>query len=67
MVFWEHKIFYSLPLFSAGNSDSQADPLLDLFPEIPSTFAESINLISNESPHADLTSDESPTANPTFD
>jgi hypothetical protein len=50
VVFWEHKMFYSLPSFSAGNSDSQADHLPDLFPEIPSPFAESVNPISNESP-----------------
>ena len=29
-------MFYSLPSFSAGNSDSLADPLPNLFPEIPS-------------------------------
>uniref|UniRef100_A0A2N9I753 Integrase catalytic domain-containing protein n=1 Tax=Fagus sylvatica TaxID=28930 RepID=A0A2N9I753_FAGSY len=68
VVFWEHKMFYSLPLFSAGNSDSQADPLPNLFPEIPSPSAESVNPpISNESPPADPSSDESPTADPTFD
>uniref|UniRef100_A0A2N9EJA1 Integrase catalytic domain-containing protein n=1 Tax=Fagus sylvatica TaxID=28930 RepID=A0A2N9EJA1_FAGSY len=49
VVFWEHKMFYSLPLFSAGNSDSQADPLPNLFPEIPSPSAESVNQ-SHESP-----------------
>uniref|UniRef100_A0A2N9EL95 Reverse transcriptase Ty1/copia-type domain-containing protein n=1 Tax=Fagus sylvatica TaxID=28930 RepID=A0A2N9EL95_FAGSY len=67
VVFWEHKMFYSLPLFSAGNSDSQADPLPNLFPEIPSPSAESVNPISDESPPADPSSDESPTADPTFD
>jgi hypothetical protein len=67
VVFWEHKIFYSLPSFSVGNSDSQADPLPDLFPEIPSPSAKSVNPISNESPFADPTSDESPTADSTFD
>jgi hypothetical protein len=67
VVFWEHKMFYSLPLFSAGNSDSQADPLSNLFPEIPSPSTESVNPISDESPPTDPSSDESPTANPTFD
>uniref|UniRef100_A0A2N9HNI8 Uncharacterized protein n=1 Tax=Fagus sylvatica TaxID=28930 RepID=A0A2N9HNI8_FAGSY len=67
VVFWEHKMFYSLPLFSAGNSDSQADPLPNLFPEIPSPSAESVNPISDESPPADPSFDESPTADPTFD
>uniref|UniRef100_A0A2N9J4W0 Reverse transcriptase Ty1/copia-type domain-containing protein n=1 Tax=Fagus sylvatica TaxID=28930 RepID=A0A2N9J4W0_FAGSY len=67
VVFWEHKMFYSLPLFSAGNSDSQADPLPNLFPEIPSPSAESVNPISDESPPADPSSDESPIADPTFD
>uniref|UniRef100_A0A2N9GP76 Integrase catalytic domain-containing protein n=1 Tax=Fagus sylvatica TaxID=28930 RepID=A0A2N9GP76_FAGSY len=67
VVFWEHKMFYSLPLFSAGNFDSQADPLPNLFPEIPSLSAESVNPISDESPPADPSSDESPTADPTFD
>ena len=70
-------MFYSLPSFSAGNSDSQADPLPDLFPEIPSPSAESVNPISDESPSTDPSSDESPptdpssdespTADPTFD
>uniref|UniRef100_A0A2N9GZU4 Integrase catalytic domain-containing protein n=1 Tax=Fagus sylvatica TaxID=28930 RepID=A0A2N9GZU4_FAGSY len=67
VVFWEHKMFYSLPLFSVGNSDSQADPLPNLFPEIPSPSAESVNPISDESPPGDPSSDESPTADPTFD
>uniref|UniRef100_A0A2N9HB99 Integrase catalytic domain-containing protein n=1 Tax=Fagus sylvatica TaxID=28930 RepID=A0A2N9HB99_FAGSY len=67
VVFWEHKMFYSLHLFSAGNSDSQADPLPNLFPEFPSPSAESVNPISDESPPTDPSSDESPTANPTFD
>uniref|UniRef100_A0A2N9HR29 Integrase catalytic domain-containing protein n=1 Tax=Fagus sylvatica TaxID=28930 RepID=A0A2N9HR29_FAGSY len=67
VVFWEHKMFYSLPLFSAGNSDSQVDPLPNLFPEIPSPSAESVNPISDESPPANPSSDESPTADPTFD
>uniref|UniRef100_A0A2N9EQA9 Integrase catalytic domain-containing protein n=1 Tax=Fagus sylvatica TaxID=28930 RepID=A0A2N9EQA9_FAGSY len=66
VVFWEHKMFYSLPLFSAGNSDSQADSLPNLFLEIPSPSAESVNPISNESPPADPSSNESPTADPTF-
>jgi hypothetical protein len=60
-------MFYSLPLFSVGNSDSQADPLPNLFPEIPSPSVESVNPISDESPPADPSSDESPTADPTFD
>ena len=60
-------MFYSLPSFSASNFDSQADPLPDLFPEIPFTSAESVNLISDESPPVDPTSDESPIADPTFD
>uniref|UniRef100_A0A2N9IRX0 Integrase catalytic domain-containing protein n=1 Tax=Fagus sylvatica TaxID=28930 RepID=A0A2N9IRX0_FAGSY len=67
VVFWEHKMFYSLPLFFAGNSDSQADPLPNLFPEIPSPSAESVNPISDESRPADPSSDDSPTADPTFD
>jgi hypothetical protein len=67
VVFWEHKMFYSLPLFSAGNSDSQADPLPNLFPEIPSPSAELVNPISDESPPADPSSDESLIADPTFD
>ena len=67
VVFWEHKIFYSLPSFSTGNSDSQADPLPDLFPEISSPSVESVNPISDESPLTDPSSDESPTADPTFD
>uniref|UniRef100_A0A2N9IYW1 Integrase catalytic domain-containing protein n=1 Tax=Fagus sylvatica TaxID=28930 RepID=A0A2N9IYW1_FAGSY len=67
VVFWEHKMFYSLPLFSAGDSDSQADPLPNLFPEIPSPSAESVHPIFDESPPADPSSDESPTADPTFD
>jgi hypothetical protein len=67
VVFWEHKIFYSLPSFSAGNSDSQADPLPNLFPEIPSLSAESVNPISNESPSTDPSFDVSPTTDPTFD
>ncbi len=60
-------MFHSLPSFSKGNSDSQDDPLPDLFPKIHSTFAESVNLISDESPPVDPTSDESPTVDPTFD
>uniref|UniRef100_A0A2N9IQ04 Integrase catalytic domain-containing protein n=1 Tax=Fagus sylvatica TaxID=28930 RepID=A0A2N9IQ04_FAGSY len=67
VVFWEHKMFYSLPSFSAGNDDSQADPLPNLFPKIPSPFAESVNPISDESPSADPSSDVSPTTDPTFD
>uniref|UniRef100_A0A2N9ISU3 Reverse transcriptase Ty1/copia-type domain-containing protein n=1 Tax=Fagus sylvatica TaxID=28930 RepID=A0A2N9ISU3_FAGSY len=66
-VFWEHKIFYSLPLSFTSNSDSQADPLPNLFPEIPSPSVESVNPISDESPPVDPSSDESPTADPTFD
>uniref|UniRef100_A0A2N9J0W4 Reverse transcriptase Ty1/copia-type domain-containing protein n=1 Tax=Fagus sylvatica TaxID=28930 RepID=A0A2N9J0W4_FAGSY len=50
----------------SGNSDPQDDPLPDLFLEIPSTFADSANPISNESPLADPISDESPIAYPTF-
>ena len=53
--------------FSAGNSDSQVDPLLGLFPEIPSTSVESVNPISDESPPTNPTSDEPLTADPTFD
>ena len=53
--------------FSAGNSDSQADPLPDLFPEIPSLSAETVNPISDESPPTDPSSNESSTADPTFD
>ena len=60
-------MFYSLPLFSAGTSDSVADPLQNLFPEIPSPSAESVNPISDESPLGDPSSDESPTVDPTFD
>ena len=60
-------MFYSLPSFSTRNFDSQANPLPDLFPKIPSTSAESVNPIFDESPPADPTSDESPTADPTFD
>ena len=60
-------MFYSLPSFFAGNSDSQTDHLPDLFPEIPSPSTELVNPISNESPPADPSSDESPTADPTFD
>jgi hypothetical protein len=60
-------MFYSLPSFSTGNSDSQADSLPNLFPEIPSPSAESVNPISDESPSADPSFDVSPTVNPTFD
>ena len=60
-------MFYSLPSFSAGNSNSQANPLHDLFLEISSPSAESVNPISDESPPADPTSNESPKADPTFD
>uniref|UniRef100_A0A2N9HLL6 Uncharacterized protein n=1 Tax=Fagus sylvatica TaxID=28930 RepID=A0A2N9HLL6_FAGSY len=67
VIFWEHKMFYSLPSFSAGNSDSHVDPLPGLFPEIPSTFVESVNPISDESLLADPTSDEPLTTDPTFD
>uniref|UniRef100_A0A2N9EH44 Integrase catalytic domain-containing protein n=1 Tax=Fagus sylvatica TaxID=28930 RepID=A0A2N9EH44_FAGSY len=49
------------------NDDSQADPLPNLFPEIPSPSAESVNPISDESPSADPSSDVSPTTDPTFD
>uniref|UniRef100_A0A2N9HB54 Integrase catalytic domain-containing protein n=1 Tax=Fagus sylvatica TaxID=28930 RepID=A0A2N9HB54_FAGSY len=45
----------------------RADPLPNLFPEIPSPSAELVNPISDESPPADPSSDESPTADPTFD
>uniref|UniRef100_A0A2N9FV65 Reverse transcriptase Ty1/copia-type domain-containing protein n=1 Tax=Fagus sylvatica TaxID=28930 RepID=A0A2N9FV65_FAGSY len=57
------RLFYTTPNYSLLKDD----PLLDLFPEIFSTSAESVNLISDESPPADPTSDESPTADPTFD
>jgi hypothetical protein len=67
VIFWEHKMFYSLPSFSAGNDDSQANPLPNLFPEIPSPFVESVNPISVESPSADPSSDVSPTTDLTFD
>uniref|UniRef100_A0A2N9HG58 Integrase catalytic domain-containing protein n=1 Tax=Fagus sylvatica TaxID=28930 RepID=A0A2N9HG58_FAGSY len=67
VVFWEHKMFYSLPSFSAGNDDSRVDPLPNLFPEIPSPSTESVNPISDESPSADPSSDVSPTTDPTFD
>ena len=60
-------MFYSLPSFSAGNSDSQADPLPNLFLEIPSPFVESVNPIFDESPSTDPSFDVSPTADPTFD
>uniref|UniRef100_A0A2N9HBC0 Integrase catalytic domain-containing protein n=1 Tax=Fagus sylvatica TaxID=28930 RepID=A0A2N9HBC0_FAGSY len=59
-------VFLAMALKKRGNSDSQADPLPNLFPEIPSPSAESVNPISDESPSAD-SSDESPTADPTFD
>jgi hypothetical protein len=59
-------MFYSLPSFSASNSDSQADPLPNLFPKIPSPSAESVNPISDESLSVDPSSDVSPTADPTF-
>ena len=60
-------MFHFLPSFFAGNSDSQTDPLPDLFPEIPSPSTELVNLISEESPTADPTSDESLTIDHTFD
>uniref|UniRef100_A0A2N9GNA3 Integrase catalytic domain-containing protein n=1 Tax=Fagus sylvatica TaxID=28930 RepID=A0A2N9GNA3_FAGSY len=60
-------VFLAMALKKRGNSDSQADPLPNLFPEIPSPSAESVNPISDESPPADPSSDESPTADPTFD
>jgi hypothetical protein len=60
-------MFHSLPSFSEGNSNSQDDPLPDLFPEISSTSAESVNPIFDKSPPADPTSNDSPTADPTFD
>ena len=60
-------MFYSLPSSSAGNDDSHADPLPNLFPEIPSPSAELVNPISDESPSADLSFDVSPTTDPTFD
>ena len=59
-------MFYSLSSFSAGNSDSQADPLPDLFPEIPSPSVELVNLISDESLPTNPTFDESSTTDPTF-
>uniref|UniRef100_A0A2N9F3K8 Integrase catalytic domain-containing protein n=1 Tax=Fagus sylvatica TaxID=28930 RepID=A0A2N9F3K8_FAGSY len=65
---YEAVVWHSSKLQSTqGNSDSQADPLPNLFPEIPSPSAESVNPISDESPPADPSSDESPTADPTFD
>ena len=66
VVFWEHKMFYSLSSFFAGNSDSQADPVPDLFPEIPSPSVELVNLISDESLPTNPTFDESSTTDPTF-
>ena len=60
-------MFHFLPSFSEGNFDSQDDPLPDLFLQIPSTSAESVNPISDESPPANPTSDESLTVDPTFD
>uniref|UniRef100_A0A2N9J981 Integrase catalytic domain-containing protein n=1 Tax=Fagus sylvatica TaxID=28930 RepID=A0A2N9J981_FAGSY len=60
-------VFLAMALKKRGNSDSQADPLPNLFPEIPSPSVESVNPISDESPPADPSSDESPTVNPTFD
>uniref|UniRef100_A0A2N9FLQ8 Reverse transcriptase Ty1/copia-type domain-containing protein n=1 Tax=Fagus sylvatica TaxID=28930 RepID=A0A2N9FLQ8_FAGSY len=60
-------VFLAMALKKRGNSDSQADPLPNLFPEIPSPSAESVNPISDESSPADPSSDESPTADPTFD
>uniref|UniRef100_A0A2N9GCN7 Reverse transcriptase Ty1/copia-type domain-containing protein n=1 Tax=Fagus sylvatica TaxID=28930 RepID=A0A2N9GCN7_FAGSY len=60
-------VFLAMALKKRGNSDSQADPLPNLFPEIPSSSAESVNPISDQSPLADPSFDESPTADPTFD
>uniref|UniRef100_A0A2N9HMZ1 Integrase catalytic domain-containing protein n=1 Tax=Fagus sylvatica TaxID=28930 RepID=A0A2N9HMZ1_FAGSY len=60
-------VFLAMTLKKKGNSDSQADPLPNLFPEIPSPSAESVNPISDESPPANPSSDESPTADPIFD
>uniref|UniRef100_A0A2N9FIM9 Reverse transcriptase Ty1/copia-type domain-containing protein n=1 Tax=Fagus sylvatica TaxID=28930 RepID=A0A2N9FIM9_FAGSY len=60
-------VFLAVALKKRGNSDSQADSLPNLFPEIPSPSAESVNPISDESPSADPSFDVSPTANPTFD
>ena len=59
-------MFHSLPSFSKDNSNSQENPLLDFFPEIPSTSAELVNPISDESPIADPTFDESSITDPTF-
>uniref|UniRef100_A0A2N9FUY7 Reverse transcriptase Ty1/copia-type domain-containing protein n=2 Tax=Fagus sylvatica TaxID=28930 RepID=A0A2N9FUY7_FAGSY len=60
-------VFLAMALKKRGNFDSKADPLPNLFPEIPSPSAESVNPIFDESPPADPSSDESPTADPTFD
>ena len=65
--FGNTKCFIPYLHFPERNSDSQDDPLPDLFPEIPSTSAESVNPISDESPPTDPTSAKSPTADPTFD
>uniref|UniRef100_A0A2N9GAT8 Reverse transcriptase Ty1/copia-type domain-containing protein n=1 Tax=Fagus sylvatica TaxID=28930 RepID=A0A2N9GAT8_FAGSY len=59
-------VFLAMALKKRGNDDSQADPLPNLFPEIPSPSAESVNPISDESPSADPSSDVSPTTDPTF-
>uniref|UniRef100_A0A2N9J9F8 Reverse transcriptase Ty1/copia-type domain-containing protein n=1 Tax=Fagus sylvatica TaxID=28930 RepID=A0A2N9J9F8_FAGSY len=59
-------VFLAMALKKRGNSDSQVDPLPNLFPEIP-FLSESVNPISNEFPPADPSFDESPTADPTFD
>jgi hypothetical protein len=65
MVFWEHKMFHSLPSFFKGGSHTpQDDPLHDLFPAIPPTSAESVNPTSAKSPPADPTYDESPLSAP---
>uniref|UniRef100_A0A2N9HU41 Reverse transcriptase Ty1/copia-type domain-containing protein n=1 Tax=Fagus sylvatica TaxID=28930 RepID=A0A2N9HU41_FAGSY len=56
-----------MALKKRGNSNSQADPLPNLFPEIPSPSTESVNPISDKSPPVDPSSDEPPTADPNFD
>jgi hypothetical protein len=52
--------------FPEGDSDSQDDLIPNLFLEIPSTSAESVNPISDESPSTNPTSAKSPIAYPTF-
>uniref|UniRef100_A0A2N9FJR4 Integrase catalytic domain-containing protein n=1 Tax=Fagus sylvatica TaxID=28930 RepID=A0A2N9FJR4_FAGSY len=74
-------VFESLGMWSSGNTRCSIPYLYflqvililrlillpNLFPEIPSPSAESVNPISDESPPADPSSDESPTTDPTFD